>query len=210
MRNRPTPENWTRHGPGHLFVQADAESRVILGRVPRTKARHADQGALKRHTARRPLRKAAAAAHAAPAARASLSTAAATAFGGGVYAGRGYPQPEKLEPPPPEALEVQDTPAELPGTASTPGDVTPQPEKPARPRRELIGDHVEVPIIEEKGELQDSQTRPRVYGQRGQELPAAARPKSGKVPRMGTPQGRPRGRGTPAGIKTFSRQVRRR
>ena len=56
MRNRPTPENWTRHGPGHLFVQADAESRVILGRVPRTKARHADQGALKRHTARRPLR----------------------------------------------------------------------------------------------------------------------------------------------------------
>ena len=120
------------------------------------------------------------------------------------------PQPEKLEPPPPEALEVQDTPAELPGTASTPGGDTPQPEKPARPRRELIGDHVEVPIIEEKGELQDSQTRPRVYGQRGQELPAAARPKSGKVPRMGTPQGRPRGRGTPAEIKKFSRQVRRR
>ena len=103
--------------------------------------------------------------------------------------GRGYPpQPEKLEPPPPEALEVQDTPAELPGTASTPVGDTPQPEKPARPRRELIGDHVEVPIIEEKGELQDSQTRPRGYGQRGQELPAAARPKSGKVPRMGTPQ----------------------
>ena len=120
------------------------------------------------------------------------------------------PQPEKLEPPPPEALEVQDTPAELPGTASTPGGDTPQPEKPARPRRELIGDHVEVPIIEEKGELQDSQTRPRVYGQRGQELPAAARPKSGKVPRMGTPQGRPRGRGTRAEIRKFSRQVRRR
>ena len=177
MRNRPTPENWTRHGPGHLFVQADAESRVILGRVPRTKARHADQGALKRHTARRPLRKAAAAAApAAPAARTSLSTAAATAFGGGVYAG---------------------------------GD-TPQPEKPARPRRELIGDHVEVPIIEEKGELQDSQTRPRGYGQRGQELPAAARPKSGKVPRMGTPQARSRGGGTPAEIRKFSRQVRRR
>ena len=50
------PENWTRHGPGHLFVQADAESRVILGRVPRTKARHAGQGALKRHTVRLPLR----------------------------------------------------------------------------------------------------------------------------------------------------------
>ena len=120
------------------------------------------------------------------------------------------PQPEKLEPPPPEALEVQDTPAELPGTASTPGGDTPQPEKPARPRRELSGDHVEVPIIEEKGELQDSQTRPRGYGQRGPELPAAARPKSGKVPRMGTPQGRPRGRGTRAEIRKFSRQVRRR
>ena len=71
----------------------------------------------------------------------------------------------------------------------------------------MIADHVEVPI---EVPVEENDPRERVYGQRGQELPAAARPKSGKVPRMGTPQGRSRGGGAPAEIRKFSRQVRRR
>ena len=145
------------------------------------------------------------AAHAAPAARASLSTAAAIAFGGGVDAGRGYLlTPETVENPSTEDLEAEDG---TPETSSTPGGDTPEPETVEKPRREMIADHVEVPICVP---VEENHPRARVYGQRGQELPAAARPKSGKLPRTGPPQGRPRGGGPPAEIRKFSRQVRRR
>ena len=71
----------------------------------------------------------------------------------------------------------------------------------------MIADHVEVPICVP---VEENHPRARVYGQRGQELPPAARPKSGKLPRTGPPEGRSRRSGAPAEIKKFSRQVRRR
>ena len=71
----------------------------------------------------------------------------------------------------------------------------------------MIADHVEVPI---EVPVEENHPRERVYGQRGQELPPAARPKSGKLPRTGAPQGRSRRSGAPTEIKKFSRQVRRR
>ena len=101
--------------------------------------------------------------------------------------------PETAEKPPTEALEVlevlevQDktpTPAENPETSSTRGGDTPETETIEKPRREMIADHVEVPI---EVPVEENHPRERVYGQRGQELPPAARPKSGKLPRTGPP-----------------------